>query len=205
MDRRRFGIDLLGLGTLALGCSAPPRLREIDAGEDTGTDAAPTCPPGARGLLDGDTLKDASITGYRSATGPFAPISTCDYWDPDGAKGIRAFLLVLSAPWCTPCAGYVDWLHGVAPELLSRGTRILEVLISGNTSMLPATQQNADAWVKKYGVVWDLGIAVGTELVYGEGAIPFSYFVDPRTLQIVGHFQGFDPSMSDGDKVRGQV
>ncbi|MGZ3424289.1 MAG: TlpA family protein disulfide reductase [Polyangiales bacterium] len=188
LDRRRFGMELLGLGTL-LGCSAPTRIRE-DAGVDAGPRAE--CPSGAKGIREGDILADVPIQAYRGAQCEFGPLSLCEYWDPDGSLGIRAFLLILGASWCPPCRDWATALRPILPAYTARGVRVLELLCEGDRSGIPAVQSNVDAWIKTFGVSYDIGIVSSTDLwLEPMEGIPINYYVDPRTMRIVTREHGW--------------
>jgi hypothetical protein len=200
-SRRGFGFELLGLGAAAIGCSASGRVRELD---DGGLDAMPettaaSCPSGASGLARGDVLKQIPMQGYFGGTGAYGPISVCDYFDPDGARGINALLLVVSAQWCSPCRAYATALHDVAPKYLARGARILELLLQGADNLAPATKDTVDLWSRGFGVTWDVGC--GDVKDADAGSFPVSFYVNPRTLVIEQRLSGFDLTIVKGDTI----
>src|SRR5262249_504306 len=137
-----------------------------------------------------------------SAQPPFGPMAICDYWDPDGTKGIHAVVLIMSAAWCMPCQMIASTLRTVAPPYIARGARILEVLTSGADNMLPATQATLDLWIGKFGVISDVARAEPSELYLSDmDAFPTSTFIDPRTMRITSRIVGTDAKVISGDTI----
>jgi hypothetical protein len=180
-SRRDFGVELASLGLAMFGCSAGTRLREP---EDAGDAAPPACPTGATGTKEGLVLPQGDLTGYRNGAGPFASISTCDYFDPDGSRGLRALLVIRSGAWCVPCQSLAKQLGPIVDGYLARGARILEVLVNGNSAKQPATQATLDAWIAKYGCTYDVARANADVLGRPDDGVPTCFFVSPRTLVI---------------------
>src|SRR4051794_38443878 len=74
--------------------SSPPLSGDAGAVDSEGgasADAAETLtyPPPPYGIAEGDTFPDATWDGFRSGTTDTVKISSIDYYDPKGDRGIR--------------------------------------------------------------------------------------------------------------------
>lgn len=200
-SRRGFAVELLSLGAAAVGCSAGVRDLSIgDSGTGLGTDTGLGCPPGTTGFLEGQVLEPVALEGYVQSRGEYGPMSLCDYWDPDGNKGIHALLVIRSGAWCVPCQELATVMRTAAPPYLQRGARILEVLVQGRTDKLPATQTTVENWINTYLCPYDVARADLAALKTSEN-VPMCFFVNPRTMVIDSVHMGsniFDGEVCDG-------
>ena len=156
-------------------------------------------PPGPFGFTVGDVFPRAIVNGYKNGGGGWTTLSTQDYFDPDGARGINGVYFTVSAPWCSGCK-----VEGQSLPLLwtsqykARGGRILTVLLQ-DAAYEPASQGTVDAWVTTYATPYD--IAAGDPATWlppkasGAISLPYNYAIDPRTMRII--------AIDSGDYFRG--
>lgn len=191
-DRRAF-VQTLGALVLA-GCSAPTRIREIDAGADTeATETANqiACAEGPYGLNEGDTFPLVEVSAYHDGRGAWGPLQLCEYSDPDGSRGIHALLVSISAAWCGPCGVFMEHVVKAAPQYLVRGLRICELLLEQNDIDHTAADKKAvDDWIARHKLYFDAGIAPRELLPPGDVGFPLWYLVNPRTMKIVDRVSG---------------
>lgn len=200
----RRSAALLGL-LLSLGCgnaaSAPSDPRAIEPAPSSSasspvSDAAPPAtygeyPAGPYGFRVGQTFPDISIDGYIGAAGDWKSIALADYYDPDGARGVRGLYLTVSAPWCPACVSEAKTLPAAyASTYRGRGARLLTVLPQDGDSK-PATRATIDAWIASFKTNYDIAADPALLSVEhdasggGTLALPYNYVIDPRTMKIV--------------------
>jgi len=61
-----------------------------DVQAEGAAEAGPAYPPGPYGLAVGDVFPLLTLKGYRGGVAPFTSVSTSEYYDPTGSRGIRA-------------------------------------------------------------------------------------------------------------------
>lgn len=230
-DLRRFLVPLT-LSLCACSSTTTPSGGPTDAAPDTtAPDAAvadaavgdaavadsavadaglPAYPAGPYGLRQGDVFPLLVLKGYRGGVAPFGDVSTNEYYDPSGARGIRAVHLTVQGSWCSPCLAFekirVGFSVNAPTAYATKGVRFVTALMQGPT-FNPAKQADLDAWLVRTpstfdlladpedadaGVrartIWDVDGGANT----GNTAIPTSYAIDPRTMKIVSLETGFD-------------
>jgi hypothetical protein len=166
----------------------------------------PAYPDGPYGFEIGSTFPNVTVQGYVAGAAPWGPITTKDYYDPDGSKGIRGFYLTVSAPWCAGCVMEGQDLPGLyTAQYRKRGARILTVLLEG-PSHEPSSQGTVDTWVATYGTPYDVAIGSGADVLAPAGApgaalgLPWNYVIDPRTMKIAAIDSG---TYFSGDSIPG--
>jgi thiol-disulfide isomerase/thioredoxin len=139
---------------------------------------------------------DASFRGYVERSTTASTIALRDYSDPDGAKGINAVLIIVSATWCIACQYEARTLEReIADGWGALGIRVL-TLMTEDTAANPATEATALEWKKRYkldsvavaadpGRTFELAGKLGTSL-------PTKIVIDPRTMKIVDVQEGFN-------------
>jgi hypothetical protein len=203
--RAALGGFAIAFGAIVCACSPGPRTyASHDAGEDAAIDAEPPYPPPPYGYERGDTIPNLHFMGYRGGVGAFVELRLSDYYDPDGARGINAVLVTAGAEWCPLCNDEALALPSLYARYASRGVRFLSLLLERNGS-LPATQATLDGWLEKYALAFDSAIdPLKTTVAKTDAQLPRTYFVDPRTMQIVRVEEGFHdtvPYVTDLDMV----
>lgn len=178
------------------GSGAPDGATAVD--DDASADTRPPPPEtvdgypvGPFGLHVGQVFPNVTLQGYVGGKRPWQPIALRDYFDPDGSRGIRGLLVMVSAPWCSGCkAAGASYPNLYRTEYAPKGARFLAAIVE-DTSMRPATEATVDAWVTSYATNYD--IAADPELVTirmsptesGSLSLPYDYVIDPRTMRIV--------------------
>jgi hypothetical protein len=169
--------------------------------DDAGTEPDDTNPPppatidgypvGPYGFVTGQVFPNITLQGYVGGAGPWTTITTKDYFDVDGSKGIDALMITIGAPWCAGCtaegASLPDLYRNKYEAL---GARFLAAIVQ-DASSKPATQSTVDAWVKSYKTNYDIAADPDLLTVHLEGsggsgslALPYDYVIDPRTMRI---------------------
>jgi hypothetical protein len=152
----------------------------------------------------GDTIADFGFMGYRDATGPYTQIQLSDYYDPDGARGIRALYVTLGEVLCGACVGEAPNINTWKTQYGPDGAAFLSALWGGGAEVGnnawtggPATQATLDGWIAQYKVTYTMVIDPTYQL--GGGTQPQSnpngYLVDPRTMKIVQYYPGAPSSL----------
>lgn len=196
VHRREFGRTLLATTTALLGCSPSARVHPGDAGdEDTSSVDAETgleCPTGPRPPLTKQPMPSIALSAYFGGRGAFREGTLCEYYDPDGTRGIHALLIVVSAVWCGPCNEYTPWLQANFGPYLARGARLLDLLVEDGFHK-PPKQATVDQWIERHALTADAGLASPADFFYaGKENYPTSYIVDPRTMALTAKRGGFD-------------
>jgi len=153
-------------------------------------------PAGPYGLLPGQIVPPLVVTGYREDGTAWESISTRDYFDPDGKKGIRGVLFVVAAQWCGVCKAQATWLpDAYRSTWKARGARILTALVQTSTGAA-AVQATADQWKAAFGIPYAVAIDPKLSLVPAFGgaiALPVDLTIDPRTMRVVAATRGAEP------------
>jgi hypothetical protein len=124
--------------------------------------------------------------------GEWIEIPLCDYFDPDGKKGINALLVNASAAWCPPCNQLAPNLARLEARFAWRGTRIVELLVDGFKTE-PASQSTIDAWQKKFALPVDTLIDPDQEYLEHDTpdfGFPTQWYIDPRTMKVFARGNG---------------
>lgn len=174
---------------------APPPPADTGA-TDTGTkETAPPLayPSGPYGLGTGQILPDLVLSGYHDGTGSWTTVSTRDFYDPTGARGVHALLVVSSAAWCSPCREEAkDLVDLYATTYRARGARFLGAMIESESGA-PATRSTVDLWVAYAKTNFDIVADPSQKLFRSGASLPFNFVVDPRTMKIVKAWSGTEP------------
>jgi len=192
-----------------------PNTEESDSGIDTSVadvtveaDATdPTCPPGPYGYRVGDTIPCLTFQGYRDGKGALTTISTKDYWDPDGSKGINVVVFASNAVWCAPCRALATWMAKiyVKPDELFKGSlpyrdlgaRFASILLEDVPPGTPSDQAALNTWMKLCALTFDATMDPEAHVKVPEDfSFPYTYIVDPATMRIQKTIAGFgDPKL----------
>jgi hypothetical protein len=218
MSHRKIAL-LVSLSSIALACSSSSSTSNVAAdggGAATdggsGGDAAPAVayPAGPYGVAVGDVFPNVSWTGAHGA-GATTTISSADYYDPDGSRGIRGayFTVTVVGNGCPPCgqaATLEQAAYGAAPyDFGMRGGRFIDVLVQNWTgaTQVPSTAADIAAWVGKGSLTYDVVIdpapasdAGGLVVSIGTfTAVPTGIIVDTRTMKVTMASMGVTDSM----------
>jgi hypothetical protein len=161
-----------------------------------GAEAAAECvyPSGPYGQQVGDVV-DPSLSWQGYAPGASAPstVHASDFYDCDGAKGVRAILFDESAMWCGACVDQATEVAQLTSTWSQEGIAYV-TLVFQDASEQPATTATALAWEQQYGLGQTFTVAdpadslttYGIDPSSGEvNGFPTDVVVDPRTMTIV--------------------
>lgn len=188
--RSRFAFALVAAGAAACSSASGP------AGG--AASAACTLPAGPYGTSVGDVV-DPSLTwtGYVGDSGQTTTVRLADYFDCNGARGVRALVVDESALWCADCQSQAQKLETLAPGKWKSEGAVLLVLMAQDAQENPATTDTALTWRNEYALTTGAVVAdpAWTTKLWGgaTGAgngFPTDVVIDPRTLRIVA----FQPS-----------
>lgn len=124
------------------------------------------------------------LHGYREARAPWTKLALAMYYDPDGARGINALVLDVSAPWCGVSRELARMIPRFQADTAERGARFLTVLIQ-DASGDPPTRATVDEWVGLYALKSDVAIDDAQRTSPQGSGVPLIYIIDPRTMRIV--------------------
>jgi hypothetical protein len=210
----------LGLAGAIVACSSsssttPAAAGTTDASTDTGSvtpDAAEaTYPAGPYGIGVGDVFPSVTWQGERGGQAPLVSISSSDYYDPTGAKGIRSLYFTITASCgssCTMAATTTAAASAGPPyDFAKRGGRAVDMLALSWASdpIQPVKVSDVDGWARSNKITYDVVIepspaSDGGGFTTGIGSVdgvPYSILVDPRTMQVTAVFDGYDPKGSN--------
>jgi hypothetical protein len=162
------------------GDTSPAPVEEIDG-----------YPKGPHGWAVGQVFPRLTFDAKLGGKGAFTRVSTKDYYDRDGARGIRALYLTVSAPWCPACVSEAKTFpEEFATTYAPRGARFL-TLLAEDAGHKPASRATVDAWITEFRTNYDIGLDPGYAALpkddtgRGSVAIPYNYVIDPRTMRVV--------------------
>jgi hypothetical protein len=187
--------------------SSPSETSDTGSVESSETGASETAesltyPPPPYGVNVGDTFPDATWDGFRSGTTDAVKISSIDYYDPKGERGIRAVGIFFSSipqktggTTCTDCdqifAALSSAMTSSDYDWKTRGVRILEVATRWNKPQIdvpallaargPSSALDEAVWVFGHDAAGGITWLPPFEKV----GFPSVYVVDPRTMKIV--------------------
>lgn len=167
--------------------AAPP---EADAGAPSEADAAPTPPayPAAPfGKTKGKVFPDLAIEGYRDGTGDWTPIAMSDYYDPDGARGVRAVYVLIVAQWCSVCMQEAAQLpKEYAAKWKGRGAKFVMALAQDRSGKSPS-KTTVDQWKSSFPAInFDLVVdPTSSFLPPASTGFPTCLLIDPKTMKVL--------------------
>jgi thiol-disulfide isomerase/thioredoxin len=187
---------------LALGCSSGstassgPFADPDVVGASANPDGVPY-PPGPygrsprRGSVHGDRLPNLSFSAYRDANvaAGLQVVSFADYHDPTG-KRAKLLHVMVGAYWCGYCRQLTKLMVQALPELAPLGYAPMQLLIQGATQGKAPSLLEVQSWIETHDAPFTVGIdALGkriTTVADLSQGVPWSAFVDARTMEILG-------------------
>lgn len=137
------------------------------------------------GQVAADFTWDAFLAG--APAGQTGKISMHDFYDPDGARGINAVLIITSAEWCGACQAEAQTLEGkIRSKWGLDGVLVVELMMEDiQSSKAPANVTSAaDRWRAKFSLTdMTVGIDPGFHFAKsGTNGLPVNVVIDPRTM-----------------------
>jgi hypothetical protein len=163
-----------------------PKAGAVDA--EPIVDGAPNAayPAGPYGFERDSVMTDAEFEGYFDGKAPWGKVAIHDYYDPDGAKGIRALLFVGAGRWCPICENVAkSLLPEMQTKYAARGLRIVHVLREWANPTDIATRERADEWRELFKITYDNVIDPKRASLTWGSDVPMYLLVDPRTMKVV--------------------
>jgi hypothetical protein len=146
--------------------AAPETSTDDSASAD---DGAPPYPAGPYGAAVGKTFPLVTWQGEHDGAAPIVSISSADYYDPSGSKGIRGVFLTINALNCGGARGPCDTagkdtesaFAGPPYDFKARGGRAVDILVQNWTNAGPqraTTIADLATWVGTNGITYDVVI-----------------------------------------------
>jgi hypothetical protein len=164
------------------------------SGGSGGSGGSPcTYPAGPYGTSVGKVISPSlSWQGYRENDDQVSTLTSGDYFDCDGSKGINAVLITQAATWCGACKEEAKEFNSlIAGGWAQKGIRVLTLMIEDAYSN-PATTKTAKQWKDAFSAQgW--AVAADPDFTFsssGSNGLPTVLFVDPRTMKIVSKTEG---------------
>ena len=203
------GILSLGFGIVLVACSsAGPTNQNPDPQKPKEPDPVPVYPTAdypqgtGTGFQVGQVAEDFTWEAFlpNAPQGQLAKVSMHDFFDPDGARGINALVIVTSAEWCPACMTESQALEGkIKAKWGAMGVQVMELMIEDKTQnkSLPAVTTAAENWRTKYNFT---DVAIGLDPTFhfkksGTNGLPVNVIIDPRTMTTVQRFDGASNSV----------
>jgi hypothetical protein len=185
-------------------CSGAPDCEEADA-DDTGSSVDEPCewPDAPFGVDVGSTLPSTlSWEGVGPGDTELRVISVAEFFDCDGRLGdVDAILFATGAGWCPPCreegAAMMSDMDGWAEEGLN--IMVLSLIFEDDYASA-ASGETAMNWRDEYGLFSSFVAADPAFSLFSPsagGGIPQNTLVNPRTMQVIGAYSGYDSSYEE--------
>jgi AhpC/TSA family len=161
-----------------------------------------TYPAGPYGTGLGATLSDYSFLGWHDPVAAnydetkLEEVSLSEYYDPEGAKGIKVIWINASAVWCSVCRTEMKDIknNGVRATFGAKGVQMLVTLFEDKNSgpAKPLDLHNwgsAPAHLIDFPLVLDPGFKLGA--FFTSDATPLNMLVDARTMKVIDATMGY--------------
>lgn len=195
---------------LLAACSNKP------GGGDAGNDGSASCTFGTTvrsGTVAGDRIQNFAFKGYlntdpktKTMSGTLVDIKLNDFKDPAGTKN-KLLVIITSAGWCGPCIQETQFLAnaGSTPEKLGpMGVVFMQALMEGVATGTPSVQKDLDDWITNnkpnFTELLDPA-AMNLGIFSPASAVPFTIFVDARSMEVLDFKKGFN----GGSELEGEV
>ena len=140
-------------------------------------------------MLDPSLCFDGYVRGSSTA----GKWCTKAVYDPDGTKGVRAFLLSEIAEWCSVCKSESSALQSIyESKWKALGIAVAQNLIE-NASHGSPSLATASTWRTTFGATWT--VAIDPTRIVPAPTMPTVYVFDPRTMKIERVFRGWGSSI----------
>jgi hypothetical protein len=204
--------------TLLLGCAAAAliacggRTNEAHGLEGpTVEETSGAYPTGDFGYEVGKVLPNVAFLGYQhldpdtaidTALDSVGVVHFSDYYDPDGARGLRYLVVAVQVGWCPPSNEEEDFVNGASGAALkyeASGVRFMTLLQEGPAFGTDATEMDLLSWTKDHSARTTQALISHQEInldVVG-AAWPYNMIIDTKTMRVVatwlGFYYGFGP------------
>ena len=151
-------------------------------------------PAGPYGLNASQIISNMTFVGFRDGAGPYTELSLSDYYDPDGAKGIKALYITFGWNGCGACLQEAGNMNTWETDYSGKGVRLLSALHGDlqNQPTFQVTDSTAQDWINTYGITYDVVVDPTYQLNNGvkPTSDPHGWFVDTKTMQITEVYPG---------------
>ncbi len=182
----------------------PPGL--LDAISRSGTGAG-EYPSGPYGAAVGDVVRNLCFDGWRNPSeaafdpARFERLCFADFYDPEGAKGIRVLLVNTAAVWCLACkqewcgTGSRRSLSEETSERFDRGFRTMGLLFE-DASSNRAKPLHVAAWTEACEVTVPFGLDADFAMdTYADATVqPFNMVIRTSDMTIAAQKSGDQPA-----------
>ncbi|HEY2410346.1 MAG TPA: hypothetical protein VGI10_30280 [Polyangiaceae bacterium] len=159
-------------------------------------------PAGPYGTVVGATIENLSFLGWHDPVAAgydpnaFELLQLSDFYDPDGASGVKLLAINVSAVWCAVCrAEYQDFKdNDVYETYRQKGVQMLGTLFEDN-NYYPARPSDLVLWgsVSSHQVAFPLVLDPSFKMgaYFTSDATPLNMLVDTRSMKIVQATMGY--------------
>jgi hypothetical protein len=192
-----FGPALLALTAVALTACGSNKPELPPGASQPESCFAPAYPGAPYGNEPGSVLRNLCFQGWKAPDrvahndDTLEPVALSDFYDPDGARGVKVLLVNTAAVWCSACRIEHETLPEHARELGPRGLVILSALFQ-DQGRNPATVEDLSLWTgtfsSNFPMVLDPSYRFG-RFASAETA-PLNLVIDARSMTLIAKFVG---------------
>ena len=153
-------------------------------------------PAGPYEAIAGAVFPPLSLAGFPDGSTTWGTLSMREYFDPDGAKGVRGVVVIVAAEWCEVCKGEARWEpNAYLTNYRAKGARFITPLVQ-DVNHKPATRATATTWRDVFSIPY--AVAIDPDLATlpkGLGALklPYVFVIDPRTMRVEHVYSAAQP------------
>ncbi|HEX4336974.1 MAG TPA: redoxin domain-containing protein [Polyangiaceae bacterium] len=197
-------VCLVAVAALALAaCSSSEKQVPFDDGQ--GQVAAPELgaprevyPAAPYGSRAGAIIENFDFLGWKAPTNvafdttKLEQVSLGQFYDPDGAKGVKLLVMTSTAVWCSACKQEYKDMTGNITTYEGKGVRFLGALFEDDASQ-PAQPSDLVLWAKAFNVAFPFALDPDLKLgkFFDVEATPMEMIVDAKTMKIVKISEGW--------------
>jgi hypothetical protein len=205
-------LSFVFLPLVIVACSNPPKPTDGGGGDGGGCPCTTGTTPRS-GTVCGDRIQNYAFKGYlntdpktKTMSGTLVDIKLSDFKDPTGMKN-KLLVIITSAGWCGPCIQETQFLAGAGstPEKLGpMGVVFMQAIMEGVAVGTGSTQADLNDWIMKWSPNFTEVLdpeAMNLGAFSPASAVPFTVFVDARSMEILDFKKGF----TGGPDLEGEV
>jgi len=196
-------VSVAAASALALACGSSDKTVPFDDGQGQVAAAElgpvrvayPAAPYGSRA---GATIENFEFLGWKAPqdsaydTTKLEPVSLGQFYDPNGAQGVKLLVMTSTAVWCSACKQEYRDMTGSISTYEQKGVRFLGALFQDDMSN-PAKPSDLVLWAKSFNVQFPFALDPDLKLgaFFDVEATPMEMIVDAKTMKIVKISEGW--------------
>jgi len=155
----------------------------------------PAAPYGSRA---GATIENFQFLGWKAPvtsafdTTKLETVSLGQFYDPEGAQGVKLLVITSTAVWCSACKQEYRDMSGSVGAYEQKGVRFLGALFEDAMNN-PAKPSDLVLWAKAFDVEFPFALDPDLKLgaFFDVEATPMEMIVDTKTMKIVKISEGW--------------